>query len=121
MLRTGLIVTMATLACAQTTPAPRQSEAMERSQRILRALDRLEADLHSGTTETFTYAELVQRHSAAEQVACKVTDEHVAEIQRLAAIQEERMARKRLDHQKKRKAVAMARPSRSPRHAVASN
>jgi hypothetical protein len=120
MLRTGLIVTMATLACAQTTPAPRQSEAMERSERILRALDRLEADLHSGTTETFTYAELVQRHSEAEQIACKVSDEHVAEIHRLAAVQEARMNGKAIAHLKKRKTVAMARP-RPSRHAVASN
>jgi hypothetical protein len=120
MRQTSLLLMVAMLACSRTAPAPRQSEAMERSQRILRALDRLEADLHNGETETFTYSELVRRHTAAEQVACKVTDEHVAEIHRLAAIQEEKMARKRIDRLKKRKAVAMARP-RPSRHAVASN
>jgi len=118
MRQTILIVTMAMLACARTPAAPRQSEAMERSARILRALDRLEADLHSGEAESFTYSELVRRHSAAEQIACKVTDEHVAEIHRLAAIQEARMAKKLA--LKKRKTVAMARP-RPSRHAVASN
>jgi 2-methylisocitrate lyase-like PEP mutase family enzyme len=119
MRQTILIVTIAMLACARAPSAPRQSEAMERSARILRALDRLEADLHTGQSEAFAYSELVRRHSAAEQIACKVTDEHVAEIHRLAAIQEERMARKRLGS-KKRKAVAMARP-RPSRHAMASN
>jgi hypothetical protein len=67
-----------------------------------------------------TYAELVDRHKRAEQMACKVTDDHVNEIHRLAMAQEEKMLGKRLARLKKRKAVAMAR--RQPAHrAVASN
>jgi hypothetical protein len=119
--RTGLlVVAFAFVACARTVAPPRQSEAMERSARILRQLDRLEADLHQGNAETVTYAELVDRHTRAEQMACKVTDEHVNEIHRLAMAQEEKMLGKRLARLKKRKAVAMARRS-SARHAVASN
>ncbi|HTO98238.1 MAG TPA: hypothetical protein VMK66_14415 [Myxococcales bacterium] len=92
---------------------------MERSARILRQLDRLEADLHQGNAETATYAELVDRHQRAEQMACKVTDEHVQEIHRLAMAQEEKMMGKRLARLKKRKTVALAR--HTPRHAVAAN
>lgn len=119
--RTGLIVAAVALAaCVRTAPAPRQSEAMERSARILRQLDRLEADLHQGNAETVTYADLVERHKRAEQIACKVTDEHVNEIHRLAMAQEEKMHGKRIAGLKKRKAVAMAR--RQPaRRAVAAN
>ncbi|HZR07491.1 MAG TPA: hypothetical protein VFA79_02840 [Myxococcales bacterium] len=119
--RTGLlVVAFALVACARTVAPPRQSEAMERSARILRQLDRLEADLHQGNAETVTYAELVDRHARAEQIACKVTDDHVNEIHRLAMAQEEKMLGKRLARLKKRKAVAMARRP-SARHAVASN
>ena len=116
MRRIGLILVTALAACARTTAEPRQSEAMERSARILKALDRLEADLHNGETESFTYAELVRRHSATEQIACKVTDTHVADIERLAAVQERRMTAKR----ENRHAVAMAR-RRSARHTLATN
>ena len=118
MRRTGLMLAVAVAACARTAAEPRPSEAMERSARLLRALDRLEADLHNGETETFTYSELVRRHSATEQIACKVTDEHVAEIHRLAEAQERKMALK-LGRTRKH-AVAMARP-RSVRHALATN
>lgn len=119
--RTGLFVIAITFfACARPVPQPRQSEAMERSARILRQLDRLEADLHQGNAETVTYAELVERHTRAEQMACKVTDDHVNEIHRLAMAQEEKMLGKRLGRLKKRKAMAMAR--RQPaRHTVAAN
>ena len=120
MRRTGLVLSMALAACARTAPAPRESEAMERSARILRQLDRLEADLHSGETESFTYAELVRRHSATEQISCKITDEHLADIHRLAVAQEAKMARQRGERVKKHKTVAMARP-RTARHATASN
>jgi hypothetical protein len=120
MRRTGLLLLMALAACLRTAPAPRESEAMERSARILRQLDRLEADLHTGETESFTYAELVRRHSATEQISCKITDEHLAEIHRLAMAQEAKMARKRGEHVRKHKTVAMARP-RPSRHATASN
>ena len=67
-----------------------------------------------------TYAELVDRHARAEQMACKVTDEHVNEIDRLAMAQEEKMLGKRLARLKKRKAMAMARRP-SGRHTVAAN
>ena len=112
------MLAVAVAACARTGHEPRQSEAMERSARILRALDRLEADLHNGETETFTYSELVRRHSSTEQIACKVTDEHVAEIHRLAQAQERKMEAK-LGRTRKH-AVAMARP-RSARHTLATN
>jgi len=121
MRRTGLLLMLAALACGRTVPAPRQSEAMERSARMLKRLAALEADLHSGDAEVATYSELVRRHSRTEQIACKVTDEHVAEISRLQAVQEARMARKRQDHVKKRKVVAFAHPRAAARRAVASN
>jgi hypothetical protein len=121
MRRTGLLVTMALAACVRTAPAPRQSEAMERSARILRQLDHLEADLHQGNAETTTYAELVQRHTRAEEMACKVTDEHVNEIHRLAMAQEEKMLGKRIARLKKRKIKTMAMGRRRPSHAVAAN
>jgi len=119
--RTGLLVAaMVIVGCARTVPAPRHSEAMERSARILRQLDRLEADLQQGNAETVTYAELVDRHSRVEQLACKVTDDHVSEIHRLAMAQEEKMLGKRIARLKKRKTMAMARRQTS-RHAVAAN
>ena len=120
MRRTGLLLALAAAAaCSRSVPEPRQSEAMERSARMLRALDRLEADLHQGDAETAAYSELVERHSRTEQLACKVVDEHLMEISRLAAIQEARMARKYEQREerraKKRKVVALARtrPNRS--------
>ena len=109
------------VACSAPHPSRRLSEAMERSARMLRQLDALEADLHQGAAETDTYAELVARHGQAEQMACKVTDEHVAEISRLQAVQEARMAGKRQDRVKKRKVVALAHPRAAARRAVASN
>ena len=118
MRRIGLMLAMALAACVRTTAEPRQSDAMERSARMLRALDRLEADLHNGESESFTYSELVRRHSAAEQIACKVADEHVAEIHRLAEVQERKMALK--FGRGKKHTVAMARP-RSARHTLATN
>jgi hypothetical protein len=118
MRRLGLILAVAMAACSRTGAEPRQSEALERSARILRALERLEADLHNGETENFTYSELVRRHSATEQIACKVTDEHLAEIHRLAEAQERKMARKKMVT--KKHTVAMARP-RPARHPLATN
>ena len=113
MRRTGLLLVLAAAACAQTAPSPRQSEAMERSARLLQALDRLESDLHAGQAEMVTYSELIRRHSRTEQIACQVTDEHLQDVGRLAAIQEERMARKAGLPVKKRRAVAVR--ARSPR------
>ena len=89
------------LACSAPAPARRPSEAMERSARILRQLDRLEADLHQGSAETTTYADLVARHGEAQQIACKVTDEHVEEIHRLAALQQEKIREKKASRKKK--------------------
>jgi hypothetical protein len=114
-------MTLALLACARTAPAPRQSEALERSARILRQLDRLEADLHQGNAETVTYAELVDRHQRAEQMACKVSDDHVNEIHRLAVAQEAKMLGKTVARLKKRRTMAMVRRSQRTRHAVAAN
>lgn len=122
MRRTGVLgMTVALLACARPAPAPRQSEALERSARILRQLERLEADLHQGSSETATYAELVDRHQRAEQMACKVTDDHVNEIHRLAVAQEEKMLGKTIARLKKRRTMAMARRSQRGNHAVAAN
>jgi hypothetical protein len=50
-----------------------------------------------------------------------VTDEHVAEISRLQAVQEARMAGKLKDRVKKRKVVALVHPRAGSRRAVASN
>jgi hypothetical protein len=61
----------------------------------------------------------VRRHSATEQIACKVTDAHVADIERLAEIQERRMAAKRMMRDGKH-TVAMAR-RRQARHTLATN
>ncbi len=97
------------VACSAPHPSRRLSEAMERSARMLRQLDALEADLHQGAAETDTYAELVARHGQAEQMACKVTEEHVEEIHRLAAAQQEKI-RERRAHRKK-----LARASTPPR------
>ena len=94
---------------------------MERSARMLKQLEALEADLHSGDAEVATYSELVRRHRRTEQIACKVTDEHVAEISRLQAVQEARMAGKLKDRVKKRKVVAFVHPRAGTRRAVASN
>jgi len=122
MRRTGLLLVVAAAACVKTAPAPRQSEAMERSARMLKQLDALEADLHTGNAEVAAYSELVRRHTRTEQLACKVTDDHVAEISRLQAVQEARMARKLKDRVvKKRKVVALVHSRAATRRAVASN
>jgi len=120
MRRTVLLLVVVAASCARTAPAPRQSEAMERSARMLKQLEALEADLHSGDAEVATYSELVRRHTRTEQLTCKVTDEHVAEISRLQAVQEARMTRKLKDRVKKRKVVALVH-TRPTRRAVASN
>jgi hypothetical protein len=122
MRRTVLLLVVVAAACARTAPAPRQSEAMERSARMLKQIEALEADLHSGHAEVATYSELVRRHTRTEQLACKVSDDHVAEISRLQAVQEARMARKLKDPvAKKRKVVALVHPRAATRRAVASN
>lgn len=105
---TGLLV-MLVSGCsalsADRTPPRAPSEAMERSMRMLRQLDRLEADLHRQSAETATFAVLVDRHSTATQVACQVSDTHVREIERLDLAQ--RKKREEKLQQKKRRAVAV--------------
>ncbi len=87
-------------------PAPQSSEALERSARILRKLERLEADLHAANGEIGTYSELVQRHSSAQEMACRVTDEHLQEIHRLAEAQQ----KKRQEKSRRRHALAQLQP-----------
>jgi hypothetical protein len=98
---------MGLAACAM-QPTWQPSDAMERSARILRQLDRLEADLHANTGETMTYAELVERHASTQEIACKVSDEHLSDIQRLAAAQEYKQQQKRLGRLRlhRKKAIA---------------
>jgi hypothetical protein len=105
--RAGLVVIMLGMsgACVRQS-APWKSDALERSARMLQKLDKLEADLHQGQSEIATFTDLVDRHGRAEQIACKVTDEHVDEIHRLAVAQQQKIEQKR--HPKK-KVVAMAR------------
>lgn len=104
----GFVVTMiCAVGCGHSAaPAPRQSEAMERSARMLRQLDKLEADLHAEDARTGVYAELVERHGHAQEIACKVTDEHVQEIHRLAALQQQKIQQKRMERLRKKKVVA---------------
>jgi hypothetical protein len=107
MARIGIVLLALAAACGAQKPW-QPSDALDRSARMLRQLDKLEADLHDSDAQTMTYAVLVDRHGKAEQMACKVTDEHVAEIHRLAEAQlrkqQERQARK------KKVVVARARP-----------
>jgi hypothetical protein len=87
-------------------PAPWQSDAMQRSAKMLRQLDKLEADLHVASGQMGTYSELVQRHGETQQMACRVTDEHLQEIHRLAEAQQ----RKRQEKTRKRHALAQVHP-----------
>ena len=103
----GLLVVFASgcsALSAGTTPPRAPSEAMERSARMLRALDRLEADLHGQAADTQTFAVLVDHHGEATQVACQVSDSHVREIERLDLAQRQKRQEKL---NKKRRAVAM--------------
>jgi len=100
----AVVIAMGVAACHQVPPW-KPSDAMERSGKILAALDRLEADLHQGVTEAVVYSELVERHGQAQQIACKVTDEHVQEIHRLDMAQQEKIKEKR-ETRRKRKLVA---------------
>jgi hypothetical protein len=110
-MRGGLVLTLVLAACSVQAPRRTPSEAMERSARILKALDRLEADLHQSNGEAELYSELVERHGQAQEIACKVTDEHVQEIHRLAAAQEYKLEQKRLGRLRlqKKKAIAQLR------------
>lgn len=110
-----LVTAMAVVGCGiSRPPAPRQSGAMERSARMLRQLDKLEADLHAEDAQTGVYAELVERHGHAQEIACKVSDEHVQEIHRLDLAMQQKIEQKRQDRLRKKKAVAQL-PSRRSR------
>src|SRR5690349_13427332 len=94
-MRGGLVLALVLAACTMQPARRTPSEAMERSARILKQLDRLEADLHESNSQSELYSELVARHGQAQEIACKVTDEHVAEIHRLAVAQERKLEQKR--------------------------
>jgi hypothetical protein len=114
----GVLVAVLVSACAGERQAPVPSEALERSARLLAKLDQLEADLHAQTTELLISNELEDRHGTATQLACRVTDDHLAEIHRLASAQERKMHERAL----RRRAVAMARrPPRLSKQSVATN
>ncbi len=104
----GVAAALAMFGCGASRPAWQPSEAMEKSARILKQLDKLEADLSAGNAETATYAELVRRHGQAQEIACKVTDEHVEEIHRLYVAQQEKLQQRRA----RKKALAQLTPRR---------
>jgi hypothetical protein len=108
----GILLLLAACARAQ---APRQSDAMERSAKLLARLDQLEADLHQQDAEIFLTSELEYRHGQAQQIACQVTNDHVREIHRLATLQEEKRREKA---HKKGRTIAQARSVRPARVAT---
>jgi hypothetical protein len=93
-MRGAILLAFGLAACGGSHPAHTQ-DGLERSARLLRQLDRLEADLHGVQAESLTYSVLVERHARAEQMACKVTDEHVADITRLQALQQVKLEQRR--------------------------
>jgi hypothetical protein len=95
----GLVLAIS--GCAQ-RPPPQHSQAMETSARMLAQLGKLEADLAAADTAGTTFSLLVERHGQAEQVACRVTDEHIEEIHRLDVARQKQM----LERHKKGLAVA---------------
>ena len=105
----GILLVLAGCARAQ---APRQSDAMERSARLLARLDQLEADLHQQDREIFLSSELEYRHGQAQQISCEVTSDHVREIHRLAALQE---AKRQEKAHKKGRTIAQARSAKPAR------
>src|SRR3954471_6791032 len=111
----GVLVVFAACARAQ-APSPRQSDALERSAKLLARLDQLEADLHQQDAQIFLTSELEWRHGQASQIACQVTGDHVREIHRLAVMQKEKR-REKASHKKPR-AIAQARTTRPSRIAT---
>ena len=107
----GVLVVLAACARAE-APSTGQSEALERSARVLARLNQLEADLHQQDAEIFLTSELEWRHGQAQQIACQVTSDHVKEIHRLAVAQEEKQ-REKAKARKKGKVVAQARVARA--------
>jgi len=108
----GVLLALAACARAQ---APRPSDAMERSARLLARLDQLEADLHQQDSQILLTSELEWRHGQAQQIACQVTSDHVREIHRLALLQEEKRREKA---HKKGRTIAQARMPKPPRIAT---
>ena len=108
----GILLVLAACARAQ---APRQSDALERSARLLARLDQLEADLHQQDAEILLSSELEYRHGQAQQIACQVTNDHVKEIHRLALLQEEKRREKA---HKKGRTIAQARSAKPARVAT---
>ena len=109
----GILVVAATCACGvleRPAPAWQPSDALALSARMLKAMDRVEADLHDADADIGMYNELVRRHSQATQLACNVTSEHVSEIHRLAVAQQKKREEKAAQRKRKHKQVAMATP-----------
>jgi hypothetical protein len=88
------VIALATMACAE-RPPPRHSGAMEASAKMLAQLDKLESELATTASDNFTSTVLVERHAHAEQIACRVTDEHVQEIHRLDLAAQKKLLEKR--------------------------
>jgi hypothetical protein len=88
------VALVATAACGRRQPL-QHSQALESSARILAQLDKLESELAITDSENLTNFILVERHARAEQMACKVTDEHVHDIERLDAAQQRKLQEKR--------------------------
>jgi|GEM_PF-1413152 len=106
----GVVMAMGMLsACSGAPPVQRNSEAMERSRRLLAALDRVEADLHQGDSELTTFGVLLDRHQQATQLTCQVSQVHVDEIHRLEVAQEKKRSEKR-----KHRSMALA--EKAPGH-----
>jgi len=103
----GLGMMLLLAACARGPAAPRTSEALDRSARMLAKLDQLEADLHDEGSRLLLYTELEKRHGQTTQIACQVADSHVQEIERLALVQQ----KKQQEKARNRRAVAQARVS----------
>jgi hypothetical protein len=95
-------IVFAITACGQ-RPPQRHSSALDSSAKILAQLDRLESELATTGADNLTNAVLVERHAHAEQIACRVTDEHVQEIRRLDLAQQKKILEK---HTKKGLTVA---------------
>lgn len=110
-----IAVAVAASACTGAPPQRRvESEALARSRLLLARIDRLEADLHSETAATDTYAVLQERHGEATQMACRVTDEHVNEMHRLLVAQLEKRKEKALKSHRGRRVAALGRTATGP-------
>jgi len=75
--------------------APRASEALERSARMLAKLDQMEADLHDEGSSWPCTARWSSGTARRHRSACQVADEHVQEIHRLAMAQQKKQQERR--------------------------